>query len=56
MVRDDNFVELPKKKTKVLQALKLDTVEVMNYIKENKLDPDKEPDLMKIVAYFDDLS
>lgn len=56
LVRDDNFVELPKKKTKVLQALKLDTVEVMNYIKENKLDPDKEPDLMKIVAYFDDLS
>lgn len=56
LVQDDQFIELPKKKTKVLQALKLDTVEVMNYIKENKLDPDKEPDLIKIVAYFDSLS
>lgn len=55
LVKDDQFIELPKKKSKLLQALKIDTAKVMDYIKENKLDPDKETDLVKIVTYFDSL-
>lgn len=55
LVKDGEFIELLKRKMKVLQGLGLDTAQVVDYVKENKIDLEKEADLIKLVTYFDSL-
>ncbi len=55
LVQDGTFLEMPSGKSKILKMMKSKKDEVKSFMKENKIDVDKEADLVKLVAYFDSL-
>ena len=55
LVQDGTFLEMPKGKSRILRMMDKNRSEIRSYIKENKLDIDKEPDLIKVISYFDSL-
>lgn len=55
LVKDGTFLEMPTGKSRILKMMDQKKNEIKSYIKENKLDINKEPDLIKVVAYFDSL-
>lgn len=55
LVENGTFLEMPSSKSKVLKMMDSKKSEIKSYIKTNRLDLDKEEDLIKIVSYFDSL-
>lgn len=55
LVQDGTFLEMPSGKSKVIKMMDQKKNEIKSYIKQNKLDIDKEADLIKLVSYFDSL-
>lgn len=55
LVQDGTFLEMPSGKSKVIKMMDKKKSEIKSYIKQNKLDIDKEEDLIKLVSYFDSL-
>ncbi len=55
LMHNGTLLELPTNKSKVLSVMDIKKNEIKQFINENKLDVDKEEDLIKIVAYFDSL-
>lgn len=55
LVQDGTFLEMPSGKSKILKMMKSKKDEIKSFMKKNKIDVDKEADLIKLVAYFDSL-
>ncbi|MGO3181360.1 MAG: hypothetical protein ACTIJ9_00865 [Aequorivita sp.] len=55
LVEDGSFMEMPNRKSKILKMMNEKKSEMKTFIKENKLDLDKEGDLIKAVKHFDSL-
>lgn len=55
LVQNGTFLEMPSSKSKILKMMDKNKSEVKSYIKKNKLDIDKEEDLIKLITYFDSL-
>lgn len=55
LVDNGTFFEMPKGKSKIMAMMKDKKKEVNDYVKVNKLDIDKEADLIQVISYFDSL-
>lgn len=55
LVKNGAFLEMPSSKSKILKMMDSKKSEMKKYIKENKVDLDKESDLIKTISYFDSL-
>lgn len=55
LVKDGTFLEMPNSKSRILKMMDQKKSEMKSYIKENRLDLDKEADLIKAITYFDSL-
>ena len=55
LVEDGTFLEMPSNKSRILKMMDKKKTEMKAFIKENKLDLDKEADLIKAVQHFDSL-
>src|SRR5690554_33920 len=55
LVDDGQFLEMPNSKRRIMRMMDGKKAEVNNFIKNNKLDIDKEADLIKVIAFFDSL-
>lgn len=55
LVEDGRFLQMPNTKSRILKMMDSKKSEIKSYIKDNKLDIDKEGDLIQVVAYFDSL-
>lgn len=55
LVSGGTFSELPKSHSKIIKAMGVKKKEVKEFIKVNKLNLNKEADLIKTVTYFDSL-
>jgi len=55
LVKDGTFLEMPNRKSKLLNMMSQKKDEIKDYIKQNKLDLDKEKDLIDVISYFDSL-
>lgn len=55
LVKDGTFLKMPSSKSKILKMMDSKRNEMKKYIKENKIDLDKESDLIKTISYFDSL-
>ena len=53
--KNGTFLEMPNSKSRILRMMDKNKSEIRSYIKEHKLDLDKEPDLIKVISYFDSL-
>lgn len=53
--KNGRFLEMPNSKSRILRMMDKNKSEIRSYIKENKLDLDKESDLIKVISYFDSL-
>lgn len=55
MLKDGNFVEMPKKKSKLLKIMKRNEAEVKDFIKVNHINLKEENDLIKLVKFYNSL-
>lgn len=55
MLKDGNFVEIPKKKSKLFKIMKRNEVEVKDFIKINHINLKEENDLIKLVKFYNSL-
>lgn len=55
LVEDGRFLQMPNTKSRILKMMDSKKNEIKAYIKDHKLDIDKEGDLIQVVAYFDSL-
>ncbi len=55
LVEGGTFLEMPKGKSRILRMMDKNKSEIRTYIKENKLNIDKEEDLINVISYFDSL-
>ena len=55
LVEDGRFLEMPSSKSKILNMMDSKSSEMKAFIKKNKLDLDKEADLINAIAHFDSL-
>lgn len=55
LVEDGQFLEMPNSKKRIMKMMDSKKSEMDNYIKQNKLNLDKEADLIKAIAHFDSL-
>lgn len=55
LVEDGKFLEMPNSKSRILKMMDIKKMEMQEFIKENRIDLDKESDLVKAVIYFDSL-
>src|SRR5690606_6392623 len=55
LVKDGTFLEMPNSKSRILKMMDQKKSEMKTYIKENKLDIDKESDLIQVISHFDSL-
>jgi hypothetical protein len=55
MLKDGNFVEMPKKKSKLLKIMKRNEAEVKDFIKVNYINLKEENDLIKLVKFYNSL-
>ena len=55
LVEDGTFLEMPSSKSKILKMMDSKGSEMKAFIKKNKLDLNKERDLINAIMYFDSL-
>lgn len=55
LVDNGTFLEMPKGKSRIMKMMDGKRKEINDFVKVNKLDIDKEDDLIKVIAYFDSL-
>ena len=55
MLKDGKFVEMPKKKSKLLKIMKRNENEIKDFIKVNHINLKEENDLIKLVKFYNSL-
>lgn len=55
LVENNNFLQLPDRKSRLERVFTSNNKEMANFIKSNKLDLRNEKDLIQVVAHFDSL-
>lgn len=55
LVDHGTFLEMPSGKKKIMAMMESNKKEMSDYVKKNKLNLDKEDDLMRAIVYFDSI-